>query len=98
MRWWRDPVARSGDRVRVDAKLIDVCTDSHRWAQSYERALPDVLALPGDVPGAIANAVHVEVRPEERRRLTRVQTVHPDASDKYSKGAFTGAVAHLRLC
>ena len=81
-------VARSGDRVRVDAKLIDVHTNSHRWAQSYERAVPDVLALQADVAGAIANAVHVEVRPEERLRLTRVGSVHPDAYDEYLKGRF----------
>jgi TolB-like protein/DNA-binding winged helix-turn-helix (wHTH) protein/Flp pilus assembly protein TadD len=81
-------VVRSGDRVRVDATLIDVRTDRHRWAQSYERAVPDVLALQADVAGAIANAVHVEVRPEERLRLTRIRSVHPDAYDEYLKGRF----------
>jgi TolB-like protein/DNA-binding winged helix-turn-helix (wHTH) protein/Flp pilus assembly protein TadD len=81
-------VVRSGDRVRVDATLIDVRTDSHRWAQSYERAVPDVLALQADVAGAIANAVHVEVGPEERRRLTQIRSVHPDAYDEYLKGRF----------
>lgn len=81
-------VARSGDRVRVDARLIDIQTNSHRWAQSYERAVPDVLALQADVSGAIANAVRVEVRPEERLRLTRVGSVHPDAYDEYLKGRF----------
>jgi TolB-like protein/DNA-binding winged helix-turn-helix (wHTH) protein/Tfp pilus assembly protein PilF len=81
-------VVRSGDRVRVDATLIDVRTDRHRWAQSYERAVPDVLALQADVAGAIANAVHVEVRPEERLRLTRIRSVDPDAYDEYLKGRF----------
>jgi TolB-like protein/DNA-binding winged helix-turn-helix (wHTH) protein/Flp pilus assembly protein TadD len=81
-------VVRSGDRVRVDATLIDVRTDRHRWAQSYERAVPDVLALQADVAGAIANAVHVELRPEERLRLTRTRSVHPDAYDEYLKGRF----------
>jgi TolB-like protein/DNA-binding winged helix-turn-helix (wHTH) protein/Tfp pilus assembly protein PilF len=81
-------VARSGDRVRVDAKLIDVHTNSHRWAQSYERAVPDVLALQAEVAGAIANAVHVEVRPQERLRMARIGSVHPDAYDEYLKGRF----------
>jgi TolB-like protein/DNA-binding winged helix-turn-helix (wHTH) protein/Flp pilus assembly protein TadD len=81
-------IVRSGDRVRVDATLIDVRTDRHRWAQSYERAVPDVLALQADVAGAIANAVHVELRPEERLRLTRTRSVHPDAYDEYLKGRF----------
>lgn len=81
-------VVRSGDRVRIDATLIEVRPERHRWAQSYERAVPDVLALQADVAGAIANAVHVEVRPEERLRLTRIRSVHTDAYDEYLKGRF----------
>ena len=62
-------VTRSGDRVRVNAQLIHAATDRHLWARSYERELRDVLALQGEVARAIAQAVQVEVRPEERRRL-----------------------------
>ncbi len=80
-------VLRSGDRVRITAQLIDARTDTHLWAQSYDRALPDVLALHAEVAGAIANAVHAEVRPDERRRLERVRAAHPDAYDEYPEGA-----------
>jgi TolB-like protein/DNA-binding winged helix-turn-helix (wHTH) protein/Flp pilus assembly protein TadD len=82
-------VLRSGARVRITAQLIDSRTDSHLWAQSYDRALPDVLALQAEVAGAIADAVHAEVRPEERRRLERVRAAHPDAYDDYLKGRFS---------
>lgn len=79
-------VLRAGDRVRITAQLIDARTDTHLWAQSYDRALPDVLSLQAEVAGAIADAVHAEVRPDERRRLERVRAAHPDAYDDYLQG------------
>jgi TolB-like protein/DNA-binding winged helix-turn-helix (wHTH) protein/Tfp pilus assembly protein PilF len=81
-------VARSGDHVRVNAQLIHAVTDRHLWARSYERELRDVLALQGEVARAIAQAIQVEVRPEERRRLAGARVVHPDAYDAYLKGRF----------
>src|SRR6201981_2525683 len=42
-------VLRSGERVRISAQLIDARTDTHIWAESYERSLRDVLALHSDV-------------------------------------------------
>jgi TolB-like protein/DNA-binding winged helix-turn-helix (wHTH) protein/Tfp pilus assembly protein PilF len=81
-------VGRSGDRVRVTAQLIDARTDRHVWAKSYDRELRDVLALQSEVAWAIAQAVQVEVGPEERRRLSRTASVHPDAYESYLKGRY----------
>jgi TolB-like protein/DNA-binding winged helix-turn-helix (wHTH) protein/Flp pilus assembly protein TadD len=81
-------VVRVGDRVRITAQLIHAQTDRHLWAQTYERELRNVLALQADVAGAIANAVQAGVRPEERRRPTRFQAVHPGAYDEYLRGRF----------
>jgi TolB-like protein/DNA-binding winged helix-turn-helix (wHTH) protein/Flp pilus assembly protein TadD len=79
-------VARSGDRVRVTAQLIFAPTDHHLWARTYERELRDVLALQAEVAGAIAQAIQVELQPEERSRIARA--VDPDAYDAYLKGRF----------
>ena len=81
-------VMRSGDRVRVTAQLIHAPTDRHLWARTYERELRDVLALQAELAGAIAQAVEVKVRPEERRRLAARGAVNPDAYDAYLKGRF----------
>jgi TolB-like protein/DNA-binding winged helix-turn-helix (wHTH) protein/Flp pilus assembly protein TadD len=81
-------VARSGDRVRVTAQLIHGPTDRHLWARSYERELRDVLALQGELAGAIAQAIQVKLQPEEQRRLTRTTAVQPDAYEAYLKGRF----------
>jgi TolB-like protein/DNA-binding winged helix-turn-helix (wHTH) protein/Flp pilus assembly protein TadD len=81
-------VTRSGPRVRVTAQLIHAPTDRHLWARSYERDLRDVLALQGEVAGAIAQAIQVKLRPEEQRRLARKAAVDPAAYEAYLKGRF----------
>jgi TolB-like protein/DNA-binding winged helix-turn-helix (wHTH) protein/Flp pilus assembly protein TadD len=81
-------VTRSGDRVRVTAQLIHAASDRHLWARSYDRELRDVMALQGEVATAIAEAIQVEVRPDERRRLAQTTAVHADAYESYLKGRF----------
>ena len=48
-------VLRSGERVRISVQLIDAASDTHLWAESYERNLRDVLTLQGEVSRAVAN-------------------------------------------
>ena len=79
-------VLRSGDRVRINAQLIVVSPEKHLWAEEYERDLRDVLALQGEVAGAIANRVQVELTPQERTRLSSARPVKPEAYEAYLKG------------
>jgi TolB-like protein len=53
-----------GDRVRITAQLIDTTTDSHLWAESYDRELQDALALHSEVAQAIAQEIQVVVTPQ----------------------------------
>jgi tetratricopeptide (TPR) repeat protein len=68
--------------------LIHAASDRHLWARSYDRELRDVMALQGEVATAIAEAIQVEVRPDERRRLAQTTAVHADAYESYLKGRF----------
>ena len=79
-------VLGTGDRVRITARLIHARAGTSLWAQSFDGELPDVLALQAEVAGAIANAIHAEVRPDERLRLARAGPVHPQAYREYLKG------------
>jgi TolB-like protein len=63
-------VMRSGDRVRITAKLVQAPTDKHLWAETYERDLRDVLALQGDVARDITNKVQVKLTSKEHARLS----------------------------
>jgi len=79
-------VQRSGGRVRVTAQLIRAVTDTHLWAESYERDTRDVMSLQAEVAQAIAREIKVAVSPEETRTLGRASPVNPDAYEAYLKG------------
>jgi TolB-like protein len=79
-------VMRAGDRVRINAQLIDASTDENLWAERYDREIRDVLALQSEVAQAVARQVQVRVTNDERKRLSSPRTVHPDAHEAYLKG------------
>ena len=79
-------VRRHGERVRITAQLIEIATDRHLWAKSYERDLKDVLALQGEVAQAIAQEIKGKLTPEEEARLAHAHTVDPKAYEAYLKG------------
>ncbi|HWC18000.1 MAG TPA: winged helix-turn-helix domain-containing protein [Terriglobales bacterium] len=81
-------VLRSGDRVRVDAQLIEANTDRHVWAKSYERNLGDVIALQNEVARAIANEVQVKLTPQEKAHLSRADSVDPQTYELYLRGRY----------
>ncbi len=81
-------VLRAGDRVRITAQLIHAPSDTHLWAESYERDLTDVLALQGEVARAIAHKIKVKLTPQEQTRLVGKQTVNPAAHEAYLKGRY----------
>ncbi len=79
-------VQRSGDRVRITAQLIRAATDTHLWAESYERDTRDVLTLQAEVAQAVARAINVALTPEESTHLARARPVNPEAYEAYLKG------------
>ena len=81
-------VARSGNRVRVDAQLVHGATDRHLWAQSYERDLSDVMALQSEMAQAISVEIQAKLTPQEQARLAKTQRVNPAAYEAYLKGRF----------
>lgn len=63
-------VRRAGDRIRVNAQLIDAKTDRHLWAERYDRQLTDVFAVQDDVKREIVDALAVKLSAGERSELT----------------------------
>jgi TolB-like protein/Flp pilus assembly protein TadD len=82
-------VIRESNRIRVTAQLIRGTTDEHFWSETYDRVLPDVLALQSDVAQAIARKVEVTVTGKEEQRLTASHIVLPEAYESYLKGRFS---------
>ncbi len=87
-------VARSGEKVRITAQLIQAATDQHLWAKSYERDLRDVLALQGEVARAIANEIRITLTPQEQARLARTSAVNPEAYDYYLRAKYYSGLAN----
>ena len=81
-------VQRSGGRVQVTAQLINAATDTHLWAETYERDLRDVLVLQSEVASTVAREIRVAITPEETKHLGSAHPVNPDAYEAYLKGRF----------
>jgi serine/threonine-protein kinase len=81
-------VLRSGQRVRITAQLIHAATDTHLWAENYERDLQDVLLLQSEIARAIAGEIQVAITAEDSRRLATAKRVNPEAYEAYLKGRF----------
>ncbi|HYY72306.1 MAG TPA: tetratricopeptide repeat protein [Candidatus Bathyarchaeia archaeon] len=79
-------VLRSGNRVRITAQLIQAPTDSHVWAETYDRDLRDVLDLQADVARAIA----AQIRGKLSSSLDPhgVTPLNPEAYELYLKGRY----------
>lgn len=81
-------VVREGNRIRIYAQLIRGATDEHFWSETYDRELPDAIALESDVAQSIARKVEVTVTGEERSRLVATRLVSPEVYESYLKGQF----------
>jgi len=81
-------VRRVGDRVRITAQLIYAPSDTHLWAESYDRDLHDVLKLQGEVAQVIANEINAKVTPQEQARLSGKRPIDPAAYQAYLQGRY----------
>ena len=76
-------IARSSDRIRITAQLIDARTDRHLWAQSFEGPGKDVLSLQDSVAQQIASHARLIIAPPSPRRQ-----IDPAAHDAYLRGRY----------
>ncbi len=81
-------ILRTQDRVRVTAQLIRAPTDTHLWAENYERNLGDVLTLQDEVARDIAAQVRVKLTPREEARFSSGSRVKSEAYDTYLRGLY----------
>ena len=74
-------VRRAGNQVRVTAQLVDVRTDKHLWAKSYDRELKDIFAIQSELATEIAKALKISLAPQEQTRLAKRPTDNLEAYD-----------------
>jgi len=90
-------VQRAGDKVRIAVQLIDVRSDSHLWAQTYDREMSDVFAVQSDVAGRIASALKLTLQPEETQALARAPTADPVAYDLFLRAEYLANRGNVNL-
>lgn len=79
---------RSNDRVRVTAQLVYAPTDTHLWAESYDRDLGDTLVLQQELARSIAERVKLASSPPETSPSSVLRPVNTAAHDAYLRGRF----------
>ena len=79
-------VRRVGDRVRINAQLIDATTGGHLWADRYDGTLEDIFGLQDRVTQQIVAALAVELTDEEEVQQVRHDTDNASAHDAYLQG------------
>jgi TolB-like protein/class 3 adenylate cyclase len=78
-------VQKTGNRVRVQAQLIEAATDRHLWAESYDRDLADVFAIQSEVAQQVVAAVRATLTSQEKGRIEQHPTTNAEAYDLYLK-------------
>ena len=77
-------VQRSGNRMRVNAQLIDAQSGNHLWAERFERPMTDLFEMQDEIVARIANTLNAQLVAVEARRAERAPT--PDSLDLYFQG------------
>src|SRR5581483_1233929 len=81
-------VQRSGERVKITARLIHAPTERPLWAETYERNLRDALALQSEIARAVIQQIQIKLTQQEQTRLASARPVNPAAYDEYLRGRF----------
>ena len=76
-------VQKSGDAVRVNVQLINAATDSHIWADTYDRKLIDIFSVESDVAKAVADQLRAKLTGQEEQVIAARPTNNPEAYDAY---------------
>ena len=69
-------IQKVGNRVRINAQLIEVETDRHLWAESYDRELTaeNIFDIQSEIAREIVRAVAIELTPDEERSISEIPT------------------------
>ncbi len=77
---------RAGNRLRINAQLVDASRDLPVWAERYDRKLEDVFAVQEDIARSIAQALRITLSPQEERQIAQKPTDNLQAYDYLLRG------------
>src|SRR6476469_5657528 len=79
-------VQKSGDAVRINVQLIKAATDSHLWADTFDRKLTDIFLVESEVAKSIADQLQAKLTGREEQEIAAKPTDNPEAYDAYLRG------------
>ena len=79
-------VQKAADQVRVNVQLVNAQTDSHLWAETYDRKLTDIFGIESDIAKTIAEQLRAKLTGSEEQALAVKPTNNPEAYDAYLRG------------
>ena len=79
-------VQKAADQVRVNVQLVNAPTDSHLWADTYDRKLTDMLGVESEIAKGIAESLEIKLTGGEEQALAFKPTNNPEAYDVYLRG------------
>ena len=79
-------VQKVADQVRVNVQLLNAQTDSHLWAETYDRKLTDIFAVESEIAKGIAESLQAKLTGREEQALAVKPTNNPEAYDAYLRG------------
>ncbi len=77
---------RAGNRLRINAQLVDTQTDFPLWSERYDREMKDVFDVQDEIARKIAEALRVTLSPQEQAALAAKPTENLQAYDLYLRG------------
>jgi serine/threonine-protein kinase len=81
-------VQKAGNEVLINVQLIDANTDSHIWAQSYQRTLDNIFGVEGEVAEKVAEALNAKLTTSEKLAVAKIPTHSKLALDTYLRGQY----------
>src|SRR6266446_5630070 len=78
-------VQRAGNKVRVNAQLINARTDAHEWAENYDRPVDDVFAIQSEIAKKIADQLQAKLSQTEKSAIEEAPTKDVAAFDLYTR-------------
>jgi len=79
-------VQKAPNQVRVNVQLINALTDSHLWADTYDRSFTDILGVESEIAKRIAESLQANLTGREQQALAVKPTNNPEAYDAYLRG------------
>jgi serine/threonine protein kinase/Tfp pilus assembly protein PilF len=84
-------VQKAADQVRINVQLVNAQTDSHLWADTFDRKLTDIFAVESEVAKTVAEQLQAKLTGHEEQAIAAKPTDNPEAYDAYLRGrAFAG--------